>query len=459
MKEIREEEEQYYFKPKINYIPVNLHLDELFLKHKPYGFKSFDKDYCAVLLSKLYTVPVRNKEIRENVSKNGGFIPLSAKLLDDEKRNYKQYVNLLSDAGVLEINNSYSTSSHKCKEYRFTPAYRDQPVSRYINYPYGESVTNSTGTMASFIKTPIYHSDTAKQLIENLTDLKVTETAFAALRGALDKSEINIQTYNYTFVSLDKIFKRDFFAGQDDYGRIHTNLTNLKKEYRNFITTTKDESLLSIDIVNSQPFFSLTLLRSSFWEKDFSNNLISIQDIETKTSLILQQQEIKQELIMFCKSVEDNDDVKLYRELVLNGILYEFIQGKLIDEGLICESRKDAKKVLFNVLFDKKLHLETSRKANIFKKIFPSIYGLFMIIKNTDYKILACLLQSIESHVIIEEVVKGLWKSNPQTNIFTIHDSVVIPINRAITMKWDMIHSIKEKIGYKPSILCEVLKP
>jgi hypothetical protein len=50
----------------------------------------------------------------------------------------------------------------------------------------------------------------------------------------------------------------------DSAGKRHTPLTRLKKEFRFFLKY-KGEHLVSLDVKNSQPYFSLTMMNASFW--------------------------------------------------------------------------------------------------------------------------------------------------------------------------------------------------
>ncbi len=442
MREIREEEQQkVYFKPKTNYLPDNFNMDEWLSNQKLYGFDKFDKDFCAELLSTLYTIPVFNKETRDKLERAGGFIPLSSTILYSKNKQYKKYLDLFIASGVLECKNSYSNASHSCKKYRFAKTYADRIYKKYCNCKYGE-ITDGKKKLSSTYEGQEYTvTTTAQKLMNDVSKLRVNYEYVPVLKKEFDEGKINAQSYNCTGISLDMIHSGSFFAKQDCYGRIHTNLTNLKSEYRNYLTTDQGDRLVSIDIKNSQPFFTILLLNSSFWSGDNTSNpdLLTIKDIKTKTSETLQQPEHIQTLIMFTKSVEDNDDVLLYRKLVLDGCLYEFLLDKLQEAGIRCLNRGMAKNVVFQIFFSELFQLENSRPAIVFKELFPSVYQLFALIKKYNYAILSWLLQSIESQIFIEEVIKGFWQENEKVPVFTIHDCAVVPINKSITMKWNML--------------------
>lgn len=455
------EEEQSYFKPKTNYLPENFNIDEWIASQKLYGFKKFDKDFCAELLSTLYTIPVFNKDLRDDIERADGFTPLSSEILYSKNKEYKKYLNLFIDYGVLECNNSYSTASHKCKGYRFSEKYRNQPYQKYTNCKFGEQKNENNTLFSSQDNYSYPVSTTAIKLINTVSKLRVNYEYKTTLKNQLEEGKSTYHSYNCTDISLDMIYNQNFFAKQDRYGRIHTNLTNLNSKYRNYLTTDQGDRLVSIDIKNSQPFFTILLLNSSFWSGDNTSNpdLLTIKNIKNKTSETLQQPEHRQTIIMFTKSVEDNEDVLLYRKLVLDGCLYEFLLDKLQEAGIRCLNRGMAKDLVFLIFFSELFQLENSRPANVFKELFPSVYQLFAVIKKYNYAILSWLLQSIESHIFIEEVIQEFWLENGKVPVFTIHDCTVVPINKSITMKWNLLHCIKKKVGYQPTVSCEVYKP
>lgn len=85
--------------------------------------------------------------------------------------------------------------------------------------------------------------------------------------------------------------------------------------------------------------------------------------------------------------------------MVLDGSLYEFFQCALQKEGLKCQDRAEAKKTISMIFFSELAHINSSKKAQLFNSIFPSVYKLFMMIKENGYKLLALLLQVIESSI------------------------------------------------------------
>ncbi|HXH98709.1 MAG TPA: hypothetical protein VNI52_00450 [Sphingobacteriaceae bacterium] len=460
MREKREEEVLTYLKPKINYIPDNLNLEEWAANQKLYGFTKFSKDVCATLISPIYTIPVYNKVFRDEIKDNPeSFISLSSKIMYRVDKQYRKYIKLLIEGDILECDDSYSTGS-SCKGYRFTEAYANQPYKKYLNYKDGKQVTENQNNTSSLVLN--YYTSTVTALIENLDKVQLDyDSSMNSLKTAYQHNLITTTEYNSAGISLEKINNKEFFATQDDYGRLHTNFVNLKKEYRNYLTTNTGEELVSIDIKNCQPFLTTLLLKSSFWEGSSAGSVetLNIDDIKPKIIKLLQETDAIQTLIMFTKSVEDNVDIFKYKNLVLSGYLYEFLLDEFRSDGIKCFNRKAAKEEVYKVFFSKNFHLRTSKTAKIFKELFPSVYKLFCLIKKKHHNLLATLLQAIESQIVIEGVVKSFMQEDPDSPLLTIHDSVVVPISKTLKMKNIMLDYITEKVGFQPAVSVEVLKP
>ncbi len=147
-------------------------------------------------------------------------------------------------------------------------------------------------------------------------------------------------------------------------------------------------------------------------------------------------------LYMLVKSFERQagTDFELYCHLVLEGKLYEYISYYLYKETgnfldtTIPKQKKRLKSGVFYTMYsnDEKRKDNSSKETikDIFKKLFPTVFGAFHKLKDTDdkihgYKILSVLLQRIESDIMLRYVARELAFKHPELPIFTIHDSIV----------------------------------
>lgn len=457
MREIKKgenNEAKNYIKPEINFLPVNLDLDEWLKSQKFKIFKGFRRDSCVKLLSNMYTIPLYNKSLRDdsNIKDNRKYYNLSSEIMEKSVRNYKSYVNLFLDGGIWECDNTYS-KGNKSKGYRFTSTFTGKPCKSYLNYSYTTD-KKIDRRLSETIDGCKDYSPTVNTLVDYLGCIELDYSlAIEQIDNNLATEDINVDSYNSAFCALEMIENEQYFAKQDEYGRLHTNITNLKKECRPFIKV-NGNGLVSLDLKNSQPFFSTLILNSEFWENsDEEINKITVDNIKFN---IKDRVDIHS-IIMFLKSAEHNDDLLLYKEFVINGSLYEYFQDCLLAIGIKCKSRADAKTRIFQILFSMEMHLANNKSALLFKSIFPSVYELFRLIKQSEHNTLSILLQSIEGQIFLEGIAGNFIKNNPDIPIYTIHDSVLVPIAKADGLDVEMINYIEEMTGYKPSIEVEIL--
>lgn len=248
--------------------------------------------------------------------------------------------------------------------------------------------------------------------------------------------------YLYQIESLaDKRLR--YFARNKTNNRLYTNVTNLKKELREFIIG----DLVNIDLSNSQPFFlgqlliflyemAIKLINNEIYEdlEDINNNTIlccsflKFDLVKTfgikaiKSILKIHQKQKKSNLV----------NLKEFTDCVKAGNLYEFVgyyyNGKY--------ERDEIKDMMFEVLFSRNFDYKNGRyfipfekEKKEFAKVFPVVAEMVKILKDgkhksEKYKILPVLLQKIESYIFIDCISKELV--NAGIVPITIHDSVII---------------------------------
>lgn len=88
----------------------------------------------------------------------------------------------------------------------------------------------------------------------------------------------------------------------------------------------------------------------------------------------------------------------------------------------------------------------------LFKYEFPPVNEVFQTIKSIDNSTLARILQRVESHLFLDEIVIKIKKEKPALPIFTIHDSILLP--RAVPQYISNIASdcIEKGIGHRPCL-------
>ena len=138
-----------------------------------------------------------------------------------------------------------------------------------------------------------------------------------------------------------------------------------------------------------------------------------------------------------------------YIQKASHGEIYEYMIQIINYTQRVNLSRDDIKVMILTTLFSKNRYMPTYKKY--FKMNFLPIYELIELTKKDDHTALSCLLQSIESEIILHRCCKRIWEEgNQQVPIFTIHDSICTVMEYESFVKEIMIQELSDSIGYIP---------
>ena len=257
--------------------------------------------------------------------------------------------------------------------------------------------------------------------------------------AGLDLTEEGLAQCSNCLTWLDD---QEWYFVADEYGRVHHNISCLKRELRKHLNV-DGEGLVELDIANSQPLFcglaychwttngsSLSGLHS----KDSFSGALSIKqdNIESfLSSVSFNNQEEEKEgkqtdipLRWQFSATAINDAVK-YLKLCEQGEFYEYL-AEASGTDIATDKRRNRfkEKVFSNVLFAKKKHM-ANPLAKTFGTEFPSIYEMVVAAKKPDDAGLAHWMQRVESSFVIDRVVKRFQEARPNAFVLSIHDSVL----------------------------------
>lgn len=312
-----------------------------------------------------------------------------------------------------------------------------------------------------------------------IQDLEYSIVEYGKLQNPLTRH------YAATY-AIEKVRLKDFSWHIDSTSyRLHTCLTNMPKEIRNYITY-KGQRLISCDLKNSQPYLSTILSNYKFWIKDYTNQSLNIYSINFSKNDIMYnivdnvkgyyykesglmtepsnaapvirviEKKLKEEYSKENQLIISKEDWIKYRNIVSAGIFYEEMGKEIfaVDQERKSILRGDVKKLMYAVMFSSNnwFHQKGARDKQLFDKIFPNVYCLFEIIKESDSSALAVLLQTIESHIFLKIVTKRIAKGRPNIFFLTIHDSIISTEDNIDYVKQVMEEELTRVIGLKPSI-------
>lgn len=470
------------------FLPSNLDLPKLVSENPP-DFKPFKMAKLVHILDLINTIPLYNKDLLRQ-----DFTPISAKRLQKYIQNYKAYFYyLMNDLKIIETNGHY-LPGESCIGYRFIEKYNAvtikdvdikdnlfQRTTNRINKKFKQNDTKTKYLSKHFNnKLKINFEMAGKFLAE---ELHLKQNNFDLWDYDIkNKKFINpVKQYNHALMTAKRLAENDFYFHRDNnVYRFHSNLTNMRSVLRNAITY-DGQKLVSIDICNSQPYLSILLLQSDFIiEKKAEflsfNRKIAKQIIEEQTSKAANTTNIINNINIYIKKQQATSYIMLgemppslinsgfqeYIDLVISGEFYERLADTFLDKlGMHFKSRKELKAVIFLVLFTDNRFLgqkdAVTKKA--FKDLFPEVYEVFKQIKKHDKTVLPCLLQSIESYLMIDVIAKRIATEYPKAPIYTIHDSITTTEEFIEPVKRIMEEELAKAIGHAPKLKIEYWEP
>lgn len=426
--------------PQINnypiFIPKELDVDK---DLETYGDKNLKKhkDKFKYLIHLLYVTPLTNRRYYKqltatvkSVSKRI-YIPQSGKKLSYlfGERYYKNILDCSKELKYIE-STDYWIIGEKSIGYRLTKQLRQQTYKRdFIENPFLiKKILQS--------KSPDSLDDIGKKLYEKLKELDFDfKSSEKYLYDCLKRGKYNPTDNKY----ISRKLMIDFWkyhgirAKIDQKGfRLHTNLTNLPKELRQFLSW-KGNKLQGIDISNSQPFF-LILRLIEYYHPSRTYNLTSYyDDVPFDSNLLVDiitntyQSNISDTIPSYDLTVIGKlpNDVQHYIYLTITGKLYEYLLEIKTEGWGKIHTREEIKTNILTLFYQKELDDQTSILKELFKHIFPNVFKYIEISKRRDYKKFPISLQKTESDMILRTICKRILSEKPDIPIFTIHDSIL----------------------------------
>ncbi len=484
------------------YLPEKLKkaVNQLIIDFPP-EIKDFRRDSLFYLLNLIYEIQAYNKD---NDRIKNGYIILNSVLMKKHVRNYNKYFEYLISHGIVLTDNHYIVKS-KSKGFKIAKKYQGLVVETKLHNPtLRKAILKSTWkdlgnatqykTLYRYLTGIEIDYNLAIKFITNQKDFRISQLKQLKGENKIQSVKGPINKFNWSYISISHLKNNHFhFSVDSNIHRLHTNLTNLNSDLRNFLTW-RGQKLVSIDISNSQPFLSTILLSPSFYTTETTivekRKRLSMQDRLTIASFPKELNELmvnysyRQDFLLShflntvshyqnslpfyspAHSITLNDkqepnnqsDVLLYRQLVEKGILYEYLAEHFKKNlGLQINDRKKIKAIVFQVLFtdNRFIGQKDAAPKRLFKELFPNVYNLFSMYKKNDASLLPRLLQHIESKLILDVIVKKIVTKRPKIPIFTIHDSIATTIPNLIFIKNTMASELNKYIGIKPNFKIE----
>ena len=343
------------------------------------------------LSSMMHDILIKFQLDEDDIELNEFTVNLYSKILRDKYGlHYKWYVDYLVEIGFMRLKSNYFAGK---KAKTFVLNWFDFNKITRVNVTDRILIKNSYKEFHRRInvKSPI-PVEIRKRLIEDLEHIQIDfDRSLALLNDQKERNIISIGKYFKNFHSIINLRDKNLYFTFDEFGRLHTNFTVLKKEVRKHYLTIDGEPIDEIDIKNSQPFFLSKIIKK---EMDITNQ-----------------------------------EVKLFIELVDRGIFYDYFIDKFATyfKGNPQENRTECKKVVYKVLFGK--NNVRNEASKIFKTLFPEIFNWIYQTKKKEnnHKYFSHRLMKMESEFVFNKVVNDIYKQLKDIHIFTVHDSITFP--------------------------------
>jgi hypothetical protein len=429
----------------------------------------------------------KDDEHLKRIGKTNGFVPLHSKILEGKIPRYHDVIEYMIYAGIIECDGKYSrgkislgyriaspfggkdikrveiTDTSLCRKIK-----RDNPFNKQNpsvkEFPY----------LAQWFKSEKLEID--EQAARNwINELEVLEyqtimfnKSYTPSKRQKEKEALYEKVRNYKIL-VSRIAEKDYFFHKDETGnRLHTNLTNLPKELRNFLTYDGKE-LVSIDINNSQPYMSLPLLNKEFWQSIEKPGKPTLKRINKELyEETRKDKREKNNTIKFLDSSKSLIQLDLQKrefiKNVVNGTFYEYLINVFENKAGMNlgntpkEKRDKVKKMVLTLVFDNDeefYNKDFNSASQVFKREFPSIAKVFAYVKKGNYTNLAILLQRIESYLLLDRVCGRIAKESPNIPLFTIHDSIITTKGNESYVQAVMKEELGKSIGQAPKFSVE----
>lgn len=349
------------------------------------------------------------------------------------KENYRKIIVDLEKGGVIEVDRVARDGVSNC--YRLAPDFRNRICKRYYpkdNYLIRKLIDRRATDDRELTCV------TRRHLRDQLFRVDIE---FESARRILAGISMSPEAESANLSCLERLKDKEWYFTHDQYGRVHHNVTCLKRELRSCLRV-DDEMLVELDIANSQPLFcGLTYFnwkknQNSFvklWSNDSFNDALRLKEEDLEQLITLRQlqsttNQISQPTLpLRCPGFAIvNNDVLQYLLLCEQGKLYEHLAVVSGADISTSDKRGIFKERVYQELFFAKWRSPQNRVVQAFEREFPYIYEMIKQVNYKDHSRLAKWMQRVEASLVIDRVVERIRQQHPSSFVLTIHDALLV---------------------------------
>lgn len=414
-------------------LPNSIDLDLLLsdLPTKPRKYKpnpQLKKDEIAIII---YTI-LRRIAYNYKEYKKTGYVSLNSKRLEKYCKSYKEIFTLLEKHKIIKIDGKY-IPGEKSKGYGLvegiltTELYEHSiETQKLIKKERENNISPSNGDQH------------IEKLFYWLNRVTIEEKeAIEKIEQMVSNNEIDIWKYYQNRININNILTKQWYFKRDDTaGRIHTNITNLKKELRPYLSI-NGIKLVEKDISNCQPLVSIILLHEELRNKYKLEEMV----FNRKKSTIKASQQVIPFMFSNIQKLLTYPDVRMYIDLVVNEKIYKFLLIKYNEKYPDKPKKlKEIKRLTLTSMFSPSIW--NTKITALMRENFSTIMEIFDQLKigfnktrngngylkrkSTDPPcLIAVVLQSLEAKLVIDRIVPEIIEMDRNIPVLTIHDSIL----------------------------------
>lgn len=459
-------------------IPSGLDLQELLEKYPPaFKKKKFKIDVFYYIID-LITA----RTYKSTSDQFGGYVNINSAYFRNFHHDYKEYLEYLKIHGIIDTD--YYIPEEKSYGYcinlgtiDFECPFQEIPIKdnvirakiesdQFYKVLFSPGATNYSYLSKWFNPLLKIDAKRARKILEKLyADVEANKEKYKPkeLTKARNKLLKNLSV-------IEELEAQHFYCDVDNnIGRFHSNLTNLKKELRSCITY-DGQKLVNIDVRNSQPFLSTCLLEAKFWSNEHHG--LNIYKIPTAMNIIAGYKIPKQDITIHgIQAYEHMDELKHsikqytmcvtfllkslnkdhmeYISFAKSSIFYKKVHKKIYP-GESFDKRK-VKSSFFQYIYSSNKQ-DYWEEKKLISKAFPSVTRLFKFLKQEDYVLLSHIMQRLESILIIEVVSRRIAAEKPNLPFYTVHDSIATIPSEVDYIKQVIKEEFNNYLGIVPKL-------
>jgi hypothetical protein len=411
------------------YVPDGLDFDFMTAKWRDHG---------RYLVGRVYL----EHHVRPEADRDD-WVPLNAELMQKlvSKRYYRRILDELIDGRVMEQRADYKYRAKTAASPGHSSSFRITPLWRYRRF---HSVWLTDKNLVGKLRRR--DEEDEKELTAPVH--RHLRAMFGRLRVEEDSPKVSLP--------LTTIADQQWQFKVCEYGRCHTNLTRLRRTLRTHLRV-NDQPLWQVDVKNSQPFIlGLVLRDAGRLERDADFNEYRAKLVQSKSQKSTETHQ--KASVPYVGTGDYQNDARLtkeldaYLDLCRSGQVYEHFMT-VMGLPLTREARDQFKPTFFLPVYGQ-LRLAHTPVGRAFQSGFPAMWDAICRIKVGNHARLACLMQTVESWLVVWRACDRIRREHPTAPVFTIHDSICTTGENIERFRDILVEEFVRAFGMAPS--CDV---